>query len=167
MLMTALYGDFEPARIKHLEMVQAVIARLAGNSFLVKGWALTLATALLGFGVTSEESGLAIASIPPTVLFWGLDMYFLRTERLFRLLHDRIRTGELGDPFYMGATSPTFVNSLRPGQERDAASWRKAFLRPGLYVLYLGIIAAAVLTASLIGVADSHAQPSPSLTPSP
>jgi hypothetical protein len=31
--------------LKHLEFVQAVITRLANNSFLMKGWALTVAGA--------------------------------------------------------------------------------------------------------------------------
>ena len=26
----------------HLEMIQAVITRMAGNSFLIKGWSVTL-----------------------------------------------------------------------------------------------------------------------------
>ena len=28
--------------VKHLELIQAVITRLANNSFLMKGWALTV-----------------------------------------------------------------------------------------------------------------------------
>ena len=32
---------------KHLEMIQTIIARLATNSFAVKGWSITLASALL------------------------------------------------------------------------------------------------------------------------
>ncbi len=34
---------------KHLEFVQAVINRLAGNSFLLKGWSITLVSGLLGY----------------------------------------------------------------------------------------------------------------------
>jgi len=29
-------------KVKHLEMIQAVIARMATNSFMFKGWAVTL-----------------------------------------------------------------------------------------------------------------------------
>ena len=39
------------ARIKHLEFIQSVITRMATNSFLAKGWALTVAGALYGFAV--------------------------------------------------------------------------------------------------------------------
>ena len=34
-------------KIAHLQMIQAVITRLAGNSFMVKRWSLTLVVALL------------------------------------------------------------------------------------------------------------------------
>ncbi len=33
---------------KHLEMLQAAITRIAGYSFVAKGWSVTLATAILG-----------------------------------------------------------------------------------------------------------------------
>ena len=33
------------SKIAHLEMVQAVITRMAGNSFLIKGWSVTLVAA--------------------------------------------------------------------------------------------------------------------------
>ncbi len=39
--------------VKHLEFVQAVIARQAANSFLLKGWSVTLATALVALGTNA------------------------------------------------------------------------------------------------------------------
>ena len=86
------YGDFDGNRIKHLEMIQAVISRLGTNSFLVKGWAVTVAAAFWGFAISDREWGMALASVLPIVLFWWLDGYFLRVERLFRALHDAVRT---------------------------------------------------------------------------
>ncbi len=77
------YQSFDDKQIKHLEMIQAVVARLAGNSFLIKGWALTLTGAFLGFAVNKSSSGLAAAALIPIVFFWGLDTYYLRAERLF------------------------------------------------------------------------------------
>ena len=34
-------------KIKHLEMIQAVIVRMGNNSFLLKGWSVTLISAYL------------------------------------------------------------------------------------------------------------------------
>jgi hypothetical protein len=42
-------------KIKHLEMIQAVISRLANNSFLLKGWSITLVSAFQQHNLFSME----------------------------------------------------------------------------------------------------------------
>ncbi len=69
---------FAPPILKHLEFIQAVIARLAGNSFLIKGWALTVTGAFYGFAVHGSDWRLAALGLLPALTFWGLDGYFLR-----------------------------------------------------------------------------------------
>lgn len=64
------YKSFDPNQVKHMEMIQAVVARLAGNSSLTKGWAITLTGAFLGFAVNKDDSGLAVAAFVPIVFFW-------------------------------------------------------------------------------------------------
>jgi hypothetical protein len=46
--MTDLAPMSDTASTKHLEMLQAAIARMASHSFVAKGWSVTLATAMLG-----------------------------------------------------------------------------------------------------------------------
>jgi hypothetical protein len=80
-----------PLRQKHLDYVQQVIGRMAGNSFLVKGWSVTILIAVLGFakeGLDWRFGALAAASVS---MFWWLDGFFLRQENLFRILYDRVR----------------------------------------------------------------------------
>jgi hypothetical protein len=89
-------------QIKHLEFVQAVITRLANNSFLMKGWALTVGGLILGFAIDQRSWRIAAAALLPIVAFWGLDAYFLRQERLFRRLYDAVRRSEPQvEPFSM------------------------------------------------------------------
>jgi hypothetical protein len=143
----ATYHEFEPERIKHMEMIQAVVARLAGNSFLIKGWALTLTGAFLGFGVNKNSSGLAGAAFLPIVVFWLLDTYYLRTERLFRELFTCVRSlDEDIEPFYMAATSKKFLTRV----SMDAKSWWKTVLRPTLAWFYVLLIVATVLVVVVI-----------------
>src|SRR4051812_13165476 len=112
--MSDPYDGVEPNRIKHLELVQAVVARLAGSSFLVKGWAVTITTALVGFAVSQNESRLAWIAIAPVLLFWWLDAYYLWAERLFRGLHEQVRrSNPKVEPFYMAATSDTLIRELK------------------------------------------------------
>lgn len=146
----ASYGDFDEGRTKHLELVQAVIARLAGNGFLMKGWAVTVAGVFFGFAVNVERWQLAVASALPTVMFWGLDAYFLRAERLFRELYRRVAIGDPGvAPFFMGATGRSF----RQCADADTANYWRTFLRrPVLVVFYVGLLLAAGAVAVVIAV---------------
>ena len=79
------------AKLKHLELIQGVINRLAADSFRIKGWAVVLVGALLVLVVREDRAALAAIGFIPVALFWGLDAYFLWQERLFRALYDHVR----------------------------------------------------------------------------
>ena len=78
-------------KVPHLEMIQGVINRLAHNSFLLKGWSVTLVSALFALAASSSQVYFVFAAFLPSVMLWGLDGYFLRQERLFRKLYDHVR----------------------------------------------------------------------------
>ena len=78
-------------RRHHLQLVQGVVTRLATNSFLVKGWSLTVASALFGFGATRSEKPLVGLGLFVAAVFMMLDAYYLSLERAFRDLYDAIR----------------------------------------------------------------------------
>jgi hypothetical protein len=80
----------QDAQFKHLEFIQAAIARMANNSFLFKGWAITIATALAGFAAVDTRRALLVIALVTTVLFWGLDGYYLWLERGFVKLHNEV-----------------------------------------------------------------------------
>ncbi|MCW2750506.1 MAG: hypothetical protein JWR83_1616 [Aeromicrobium sp.] len=145
------YDDFSAGHQKHLEMIQAVIARLGTNAFVVKGWAITVSGAFLGFAVTKDKWALALASVMPTVLFWLLDAQFLRAERAFRLLYERVRAGGAADPFFLNATSPAFLASV-PESDKHWASYRSVVMRPTLKLLYGALLIAGTLVALLLAV---------------
>jgi len=84
-------GSPDAGWLKHLEFIQAVITRLANDSFLMKGWALTVTGAFYGFAVKGTSWQVAAIGLMPVLVFWGLDAYFLRQERLFRGLYDQVR----------------------------------------------------------------------------
>lgn len=79
-------------RHKHLEMILRVIDRLSMNSFLLKGWSVVLVSAL--FALTAKDANPFFVNLCyfPAVAFWGLDGFFLRQERLYRQLYDRVRS---------------------------------------------------------------------------
>jgi len=80
------------AKLKHLEFVQAAISRMATNSFLFKGWAITIAAGLSAFGAANTQAALLTIALISTVMFWGLDGYYLWLERGFVDLHKKVAT---------------------------------------------------------------------------
>jgi len=100
--------DNDEKRIKHLEMIQGVINRLAGNSFTMKGWSVTLVSALIAIAVGKGDGRFALAGLLPAVIFWILDGYFLWQERLFRSLFNAARLEHGSDPqnFFTMDTRP-------------------------------------------------------------
>ena len=73
--------------VKHLEFIQAVITRMNSNSFQIKGWSITIVSALLAIYASTKNELFILVSIFPTVLFWFLDSYYLMQERKFRGLY--------------------------------------------------------------------------------
>lgn len=94
------------AKAKHLEFIQGVINRLATDSFRMKGWAVVLVSALLVVLAREGSVDFAYIGFVPTLVFWGLDGYFLRQERLFRDLYDRVRVLDESDIDYSMDTGP-------------------------------------------------------------
>ncbi|QQM51882.1 hypothetical protein [Rhodococcus pyridinivorans] len=78
-------------KLKHLEMIQAVIARLASNSFLLKAWSVTLLAALFALAAKDANTAYILVAYIPLCVFWCLDGIYLERERRFRDLHDRVR----------------------------------------------------------------------------
>ncbi|MDD4875049.1 MAG: hypothetical protein PHI77_01445 [Candidatus Pacebacteria bacterium] len=77
---------------KHLEFIQNIIGRMAGNLFFLRGWSITLIAALLALIAKGGSSNYIIYFlIVLTLVFWILDGYFLSQERLFRNLYDHVR----------------------------------------------------------------------------
>lgn len=76
--------------IKHLEFIQNIITRMNTNSFQIKGWTITIVSALLAISVSAKNPDFIIISIFPIILFWFLDAYYLTQERKLRGLYNDI-----------------------------------------------------------------------------
>lgn len=75
----------------HLEMIQGVINRMASNSFMLKGWAVTLVAGIFALAAKDADKLYFIITYVPILVFWGLDAFYLRQERLYRKLYDKVR----------------------------------------------------------------------------
>lgn len=141
------YGDFDDRQIKHMEMIQAVVGRLAGNSFVMKGWAITLTVAFLGFALNRDDAGLAAAAFVPIAVFALLDAYYLRAERLFRALYNRVRSNsQRVEPFFMGATTPSFVEQLTSNEK----SWPRTIFSFTVFGFYFLLAVATIVVLIVV-----------------
>ena len=125
-----------PRDTKDLEFIQAIIARLAGNSFQMKGWNVALATAAVGLAAAKDSRPtLAVLAVIPALAFWFLDAYYLGLERLYRDLYKKAANA-----------APSFdldAGCLKPH------AWLQSVLRPsviGLHVPMIGVILVVSLT---------------------
>ncbi|MFJ8489373.1 hypothetical protein ACIRBZ_13550 [Streptomyces sp. NPDC094038] len=122
--------------VKHLELLQSVISRLGNNSFLVKGWCITLDSTLTAMAHGRPPWSTIPVTVTVAIGFWLLDGYYLRQERLFRGLHERVATGGEAPP-------PRFtMDAHRYGGE---APWLPVLLSRPMLFCYGSLVTAGSL----------------------
>lgn len=126
-------------QLKHLDYIQGVISRMADNSFKIKGWMITLISALLALYVNNQNWLFLLVAFVPIFVFWFLDAYYLQQERTFRGLYDDVIRHRIG-LFSMNIHS----------YEASKYSFLQAFLSKTICSLYgtialLNVIALSVL----------------------
>jgi hypothetical protein len=74
-------------KLKHLEFIQAVISRMNNCSFLLKGWSVTLVSALFALSAKDADARFVLIAYFPAIVFWILDAFFLDQEKRYRQLY--------------------------------------------------------------------------------
>ncbi|WP_411334469.1 hypothetical protein ACK1LH_03260 [Metabacillus indicus] len=124
------------SKIRYLEMIQNVITRMASNSFLLKGWTVTLVVGLLAFANIDEmNTKYIILALVPVFFFWLLDGFFIHQEWLFRKLYEHAVT--------LKETEINFSMSTKPF-EGKTGNWFKAIISKTLLIFYLPVLIVVV-----------------------
>lgn len=126
------------ANEKHLDFIQQVISRMASNEFLLKGWSVTLVTAVLAAAASTRGPIVAWTATLPTLVFWSLDAYFLFLERCYRNLYDEVRRGLPGIEAYSMKAVP------RTGKFK---AWLHAARSPSLSAFHGVLLLATIVLA--------------------
>ena len=128
-------------KLKHLEMLQNVISRMAGNSFLLKGWSVVMVSALFALAASNPKIHFVYLAYFPSIVFWILDGYFLWQERLFRKLYDKVRIASDTDiDFSMNTSSVT----------NEVSSWIGTMFSKTLLIFHGAIIATIIIVTAII-----------------
>jgi len=127
-------------KLKHLELVQGVINRMANNSFMLKGWAVTLVAGIFALAGKDTDKLYFLVAYVPVLVFWGLDAYYLLQERLYRSLYDKVRQIDEGEiDFSLRVTMQEFNNDRNTYSNCLLSSTELWFYFP-LAVVCTGII---------------------------
>lgn len=77
-------------KLKHLEFIQNVITRMNANSFVIKGWTITLVSALFALSAGGANNRYVMISYIVIPVFWMLDGFYISQERKFRKLYSHV-----------------------------------------------------------------------------
>ncbi len=128
--------EIDENRIKHLEFIQATINRMASNSAMYKGWALTVNAALAALSADdfhARKSLLIIAAII-TLGFSCFDTYYLVIEKKYRDLYSEcIKPSNNIPPFSMDI-------------RKYNGCFLKSYFTVSIWPLYITMITALVIS---------------------
>jgi len=125
----------------HLQMIQVVINRMAGNSFYLKGWSVVLVSALFALAAGDSKAFFVYVAFFPALAFWILDGFFLRQEGFFRKLYDHVRNKH--EPEIDFSMDTSVVAS-------EVKGWLRVTLSNTLLVFHGSVIGAIVLVIVII-----------------
>jgi hypothetical protein len=124
-------------RLKHLEFIQNVITRMNTNSFLIKGWSVTLVSALFALAADKANLNFVLVAYVPIFMFWALDGYFLSQERQYRELYKKVAA--------FSDTDPIDFNLNASGFNVGKQTWSRSTFSTTLNLFHGALLSVAVL----------------------
>lgn len=77
-------------KYKYMDYIQSAITRMASNSFYLKGWNVTIIAAIVALSIKESDWRIYACVLLLNIVFWFLDAYYLKQEKLFRELYRKI-----------------------------------------------------------------------------
>lgn len=77
-------------KYKHMDYIQSTISRMASNSFYLKGWNVTIIAAIVALSFKESDWRIYACASVLNIVFWFLDAYYLKQEKLFRELYNKV-----------------------------------------------------------------------------
>ena len=126
---------------KHLEFIQTTISRMATNSFIIKGWSITLVAILFTLSSTKTNNSYIIVSFIPVLMFWILDGFFISRERSFRSLYNYVRKLKVEEvDFLMN------ISNFKKGEN----NWFRSIFSRTVTIFYISLIISMLIIYYLI-----------------
>lgn len=134
------------AKLKHLEMIQGIINRMAHCSFLLKGWSVILVSGLFALAAKETDPLFVYLAYLPTTAFWILDGYYLYQERLYRKLYEEVRQLQ-PDAIDFGMNAERFKGA-------DGATWPEGVVSKTM-LLFHGILILTIIVVMIVCIVSN------------
>ena len=133
---------------KEIDLIQNCINRMSKNAFVIKGWTISLLAVVLALTADRLNPLFLFCSVfIPILCFWYLDAFFLRTEKMYRKMYERVLKDRKSDNY-------EFQYDLNPKRfEKEVDTLCKVMFSKTLRVFY-GIPLIVVLVVILFEAKD-------------
>jgi len=125
-----------------LELTQRQMDKYDGLSGQIKTWTITLSAALLGWSFQTKNKEIILMIIFVVVAFWFLDAFNKNFREDYKKRRDEV-AGALRQYFKHDTWPDDFVSPSLPRHSIVGAF--KKVLQPHIFLLYLSLIAIALL----------------------
>lgn len=126
---------------QHLSFIQGVITRMNSNSFSMKGWMVAIVSALAAVYASDAANPCGyiyfVIAIPVVLIFCGLDAYYLKMEKQYRDLYNKVLERPTTTDFDMDVS----------GYKRTL--WQ-AFKSPSVWILYSSVLVLLVVAIVIL-----------------
>lgn len=117
-------GTTSDDKRKHLDFIQATISRMGSNQFITRGWSITILTGIMALMINSKQYDLLWLAVIITIIFWGVDGYYLTLERAFRQLYNETILVDPGMISYSMNVEKVTINTwIKTSLTRPILSW--------------------------------------------
>ena len=129
------------AKLKYLEFIQAIISRMSSNSFMLKGWCITLISALFALAAKDTDPLYVLVAYIPIPAFWLLDGYYLSLERQYRELYKKAIICD-----------PNSIDFSLDAREFNTGrnTWLSSLISPSIWILYSASFLAVLVVMFVI-----------------
>lgn len=130
-------------KIAHLQMIQGVIDRMSTSAAIYKGFAATIVTGIAADFIYRSKCMDTIDCIFSSRMFLVMDTYYLKLEKQYRILYEKVRNEKIAPDFSLDSR-------CSKAELYDAnATWLKCLQSPSIWMFYAPIIIIGVIIVSL------------------
>ncbi len=131
---------------KEIELIQNCISRMSQNSFLIKGWTISIIAISLAIQKDTQNSlYLSLILMIPIFSFWYLDAHFLQLEKMYRTMYQSVIERRAKDDF-------SFLYELNPRRFRQNVNSIGKLMFSGTLLIFYGTLFLVSMSILMYGL---------------